>query len=716
MNLSKLFALCFALVCSAYAQRQDKPNVILFLVDDLGYTDLGVTGSSFYETPRLDALARKGVFFDNAYAANPVCSPTRASILTGKYPSRIGLTNHSGSAGARGPQYRLDPPAVKGNMPSEDLTLAEAFKKHGYATAHVGKWHLQAHHQKGNQHYPENHGFDLNVAGHKMGQPGSFLYPYQSKQHPSTNVPGLEDGKPGDYLTDVLTDHAIRFIEDKQDSPFFLNFWFYTVHTPLGAKPELLKKYQEKAKKMGLDKKNVRGVSVHDSFADSRQDNPTYAAMVESLDENVGRVLDTLDRLNLRDNTILLFFSDNGGLSTGSNPSSVTSILPNKAGKAWVYEGGIRVPLIIDAPSLQQKGTTLKEPVVSTDFYPTLLDLAGLPLEPKQHLDGISLKPLLDGQKKTLEREALFFHYPHYHHINSMGPSGAVRIGDYKLVIRYEDSSTELYNLAKDRGELTNLASQSSGMVNRMKKKFDQWISQTGSLMPTANLKYKGAKKTSSFYTPARDAIGINAESKPSDNDLPKVFLIGDSISIGYTPEVIQHLQGKAFVSRAKANCGDTNRGLASLDGWLGKTNWDLIHFNWGLHDLCYRNPEVKTVGNRDKVNGTQSVPLAQYRKNLEQLVLRLKKTGAKLVWASTTKVPQGEVGRFAGDELKYNKVALEIMQKHGVAINDLHQLSSSLDPSLFRKRGDVHYTSQGSALLGKKVADQISKALGIQK
>jgi len=715
MNFFKLFALCFALVCSAHAQRQGKPNVILFLVDDLGYTDLGVTGSTFYETPRLDALARNGVFFDNAYAANPVCSPTRASILTGKYPSRIRLTNHSGSMGAKGPAYRLDPPVVKGNMPSEDLTLAEAFKKHGYATAHVGKWHLQAHHQKGTENYPENHGFDLNVAGHKMGQPGSFLFPYQSKQHPSTNVPGLEDGKPGDYLTDALTDHTIRFIEDKQDSPFFLNFWFYTVHTPLGAKPELLKKYQGKAKKMGLDKKKVSGVSVHDSFADSRQDNPTYAAMVESLDENVGRVLDTLQRLNIRDNTILLFFSDNGGLSTGSSPSSVTSILPNKAGKAWVYEGGIRVPLIIDAPMLKQKGTTLTEPVVSTDFYPTLLDLAGLPLEPKQHLDGISLKPLLDRSKNKLKREALFFHYPHYHHINSMGPSGAVRMGDYKLVIRYEDSSTELYNLAKDRGELTNLASQSSELVNRMKKKFDQWISQTGSLMPTANLKYKGSKKTSSFYTPARDAKGIHAESKPSDNDLPKVFLIGDSISIGYTPEVIHHLRDKAFVSRAKANCGDTKRGLSALDNWLGSTKWDLIHFNWGLHDLCYRNPEVTAVGNRDKVNGTQSVPIAQYRKNLEQLVLRLKKTGAKLIWASTTKVPQGEIGRFAGDELKYNKVALEIMQKHGVAINDLHQLSSSLDASLFRKRGDVHYTSQGSALLGKKVADHIGKALGIK-
>ena len=303
--------------------------MILFLVDDLGYTDLSLTGSTFYETPNLDMLAKQGAFFDNAYAANPVCSPTRASVLTGKYPSRIGLTNHSGSSGARGPKYLLEPPAVKGNMPAKDLTVAEAFKKHGYNTAHIGKWHLQAHHQKGTEHYPQNHGFDLNVAGHKMGQPGSFLFPYKSKQHPSTNVPGLANGKPGDYLTDVLTDHAIEFIENQKDNPFFLNFWFYTVHTPLGAKPEKLKKYQQKAKSMGLDRNAPPGMPVHQSFADSRQDNPTYAAMVESLDENIGRVLATLDRLNLRDNTIILFFSDNGGLSTEaakvpSPPSSPT--------------------------------------------------------------------------------------------------------------------------------------------------------------------------------------------------------------------------------------------------------------------------------------------------------------------------------------------------------------------------------------------------------
>ena len=707
--------LLFSLLISLFAGAQGKkPNVILFLVDDLGYTDLSFTGSNFYETPNLDALANQGVFFDNAYSANPVCSPTRASVLTGKYPSRIGLTNHSGSSGARGPKYILEPPAVKGNMPANDLTLAEAFKKNGYTTAHVGKWHLQAHHQHGTEHYPENHGFDLNVAGHKMGQPGSFLFPYKSKQHPSTNVPGLEDGKPGDYLTDILTDHAINFIEKEKDNPFFLNFWFYTVHTPLGAKPEKLKKYQQKAKAMGLDKKGTPGIPVHQSFADSRQDNPTYAAMVESLDENIGRVLATLDRLNLRNNTILLFFSDNGGLSTGSSQSSVTSILPNKAGKAWVYEGGIRVPLIMDFPGLTKNGRTISEPVISNDFYPTLLDLAGLPLEPNQHLDGLSLKPLLKKENQKLGREALYFHYPHYHHINSMGPSGAIRMGDFKLVIKYEDSSTELYNLGNDRGETNNLAYKKVGIVNQMKKKFDQWIASTGSLMPTLNRQYHGSASQVKFYTPARDANGMHAESKPSDQNLPKVFIIGDSISIGYTQEVIHSLKNRAFVSRAKANCGDTNRGLSALEAWLGETKWDLIHFNWGLHDLCYRNPEVKNVGNRDKVNGTQSVPPALYKKNLEELVQRLKKTGAKLIWASTTKVPEGESGRIAGDEIKYNQIAAKIMKKHGVQINDLHKLSSSLNPAFFRKPGDVHYTTQGSTVLGNQVAETIANKLGI--
>ena len=352
--------------------------------------------------------------------------------------------------------------------------------------------------------------------------------------------------------------------------------------------------------------------------------------------------------------------------------------------------------------------------MISNDFYPTLLDLAGLPLEPKQHVDGVSLKPLLTKEKQKLGREALYFHYPHYHHINSMGPSGAIRMGDYKLVIKYEDSSTELYNLANDRAEKINLAPKRIGLVKQMKKKFDQWIATSGSLMPTLNRQYEGVANQATFYTPAKDKRGLHAESKTSDENLPRVFIIGDSISVGYTQDVIHSLQNRAFVSRAKANCGDTNRGLDALDSWLGDTKWDLIHFNWGLHDLCYRNPEVKSVGNRDKVNGKQSVPLSLYEKNLEELVLRLKKTGAKLIWASTTKVPEGEPGRIAGNEIKYNQIAEKIMRVHGVQINDLHKLSSSLKPSFFRKPGDVHYTSQGSSVLGNQVAKTIAKALGI--
>ena len=200
---------------SAQVHGQKKPNIILFLIDDLGWADLGITGSKFYETPHLDKLAREGVFFTDAYAANPVCSPTRASVLTGKYPSRIGLTNHSGSRGPMGPNHMLTPPEVVGNMPPEDVTLAEALKNAGYTTAHIGKWHLQAHHMKGREHYPEANGFDLNIAGHKMGQPGDYYFPYTSKQHPSTNVPDMEDGKEGDYLTDALTDKAIAFIKQQ---------------------------------------------------------------------------------------------------------------------------------------------------------------------------------------------------------------------------------------------------------------------------------------------------------------------------------------------------------------------------------------------------------------------------------------------------------------------------------------------------------------------
>ena len=488
-----IIVLTMAFVGSAI-DAKTKPNIILFLIDDLGWADLGLTGSKFYETPHLDKLASQGVFFTDAYAANPVCSPTRASVLTGKYPSRIGLTNHSGSRGNMGPAYKLTPPEVVGNMPPEDVTLAEALKAAGYTTAHIGKWHLQAHHMKGREHYPEANGFDLNIAGHKMGQPGSYYFPYESKQHPSTNVPDMEDGRKGDYLTDALTDKAINFIEEqggRGEQPFFLNFWYYTVHTPIIPDNTKLKKYMQKAKAMGLNERGKDGIRDHKSFSRREQSSAAYACMVESMDQNIGRIMSTLKNKGMDKNTIIVFLSDNGGLSTGPGSNMPTSNMPLRAGKAWVYEGGIRSPLIISYPAGIKAGLEVSQPAVSTDIYPTLLDLAGIPLRPQQHVDGLSLKPLLNGSKAALGREAIYFHYPHYHHINTMGPAGAVRMGDYKLIEVFETDKVELYNLRDDLSEQNDLAKQKPELAAKMKKMLLDWRRHSGAAMTQINPEYK---------------------------------------------------------------------------------------------------------------------------------------------------------------------------------------------------------------------------------
>ncbi|WDE97606.1 sulfatase-like hydrolase/transferase [Lentisphaera profundi] len=476
----------------ASQKKFSSPNVILFLVDDLGWNDIACYGSSFYETPNLDQLAKDGFLFTDAYAANPVCSPTRASILLGKYPSRVGLSNHSGSSGPKGPSHKLIPAKVKGNMPLEDITLAEALKEANYTTAHIGKWHLQAHYDTSQDHFPDKHGFDINIAGHRMGQPGSFYFPYKSKQHPSTNVPNMSDGKDGDYLTDQLTNKAIDFIKDHKDKPFFLNFWYYTVHTPIIPRQDLKKKYEQKAKMLGLDLK-ATGTPVLKSVSRSTQNNPSYAAMVEAMDENIGRVLSTLKELNIEDETIIIFCSDNGGLSTGTGPNAPTSLLPLKAGKAWVYEGGIRIPFIIKWPG-NPGGKSLSTPVCTTDIYPTILNMLKLPLKPKQHVDGVSLTSIMTGSTKELKREAIYIHYPHYHHINSMGPAGAIRMGDYKLVEYYETGEVELYNLHEDIGEMTNLVSEQPERSAKMLKKLEEWRKESNSPKPELNPNYETIK------------------------------------------------------------------------------------------------------------------------------------------------------------------------------------------------------------------------------
>jgi len=714
MTMNKLTALLsmilFLGAIHIASAEQSKPNIVFFLIDDLGWADVGCNGSTFYETPNVDRLAAEGMRFTDAYAANPVCTPTRASIMTGKYPSRINMTNHSGIAGPKGPKYKLNAPQPTGSLSLQEMTIAKVLQAAGYRTAHMGKWHLQNHNQKDKVNFPEAHGFDVNIAGHNAGQPGSYFYPYKNDKHAWSNVPGLEGGKPGEYLTDRLTDEAITFIQSqKDDQPFFLNMWYYTVHTPIMGKPDKIEKYRNKAKAMGLtDADNA--VREYDSWHHAQQDNPAYAAMVESMDENVGRILEALKVSGLDQNTVVIFMSDNGGLSTGSSKRSPTSNLPLRAGKGWAYEGGIREPMIIKWPGVTKAGSSCAEPVISTDFYPTMLEMAGLPLKPEQHVDGVSLTPLLKGEAANLGREAIYFHYPHYHHINSMGPSGAVRMGDYKLVERYENMKVELFNLRDDIGEQKDLSQSMPELSAKLTKMLHEWRKKSGARMPTLNPAYEA--KT--FYTPKQDLDGLKVKTE-INADLPNVLIIGDSISIGYTKPVIALLKGIANVQRVKTNSGDTNSGMQNLKRWLGTTQWDVIHFNWGLHDLCYRHPDSKMQGHRDKLNGIIGVPLDQYEKNLEALVLQLKATGAKLIWASTTVVPEGEAGRILGDDLRYNAVAAKIMQKYNIPIDDLHALSTGFAGKYSSRPGDVHYKNAGSAKLAQQVAEFIEKYVEVK-
>ncbi|MFW5915820.1 MAG: sulfatase, partial [Planctomycetota bacterium] len=389
------------------------PNIVFILIDDLGWMDVGCQGSRSYLTPNIDHLADEGMRFTDAYAACTVCSPTRASIMTGKYPARLNLTDWI--SGHEHPWAKLRVPDWTQYLPHDETALARAFSNAGYNTFFTGKWHLG-----GRQYYPDKHGFDVNIGGCHRGLPPSYFSPY--------GIETLEDGPEGEYLTDRLTDEAIRMMEKSGDEPFFLYLSHYAVHTPLEAKEEIVQKYLEKDANKHL--------------------NEVYAAMIESTDRSVGRVLHKLEDMELAEDTIVVFFSDNGGLTR------VTSNAPLRHGKGSPYEGGHRVPLIIRWPGHADAGSTCQEPVISNDFYPTLLEACGLPPMPRQHCDGRSLVPLLKGEER-LHREALYWHYPHYHFST---PYAAVRSGDYKLIEYFEGRRVELYNLADDIGESNDLA------------------------------------------------------------------------------------------------------------------------------------------------------------------------------------------------------------------------------------------------------------------
>ena len=478
--------LALVLVVPSTSQAVERPNVVFFLVDDLGWTDLGCFGSSFYDTPHVDGLARSGMKFTNAYAACPVCSPTRASILTGKYPSRTGITDYINAGGGNQPgkwrrNTKLLPAAYKDRMAHKEVTLAEALKEAGYATFFAGKWHLGPE-----GFWPESQGFDVNRGGITRGGPyggKKYFSPYGN--------PRLKDGPPGEHLPARLANETVKFIETNREKPFLAYLSFYSVHTPLIARKDLRQKYLAKRKK--LDAAAVAGEfskREHRRRVRTLQAHAVYAGMIEAMDQAVGTVLSGLKRLGLEKNTAVFFMSDNGGLSTSEGHP--TSNLPLRGGKGWMYEGGIREPMIVRWPGVTAAGSVCKQVVTSTDFYPTILEITGLKARPAQHRDGVSFVSLLKG--KTRKRGPLLWHYPHYGNQGG-APAGAVREGRWKLIEWYEDKRVELFDLESDIAENRNLAKGQPERVRAMRATLHRMLKETGAVMPDHNERFDKNKR-----------------------------------------------------------------------------------------------------------------------------------------------------------------------------------------------------------------------------
>jgi arylsulfatase A len=447
------------------APRPSPLNVVLILVDDLGWTDLGCCGSAYYETPSIDRLAAQGMRFTNAYAACAVCSPTRAAVLTGRYPARVGVTDwiRARFQGSTVPQDGRNPTEYVGGrdrrllcppnalwMELEETTIAELLSEAGYTTCHIGKWHLGF-----DDWYPDRQGFDVNIGGCDMGQPPSYFDPYFSPHQ--GGIPTLGPREEGEYLTDREADEAVHFIRAHAEGPFFVYWAPYAVHAPLQAKAKVIAKYEAKA-------------------PTQHHGNPKYAAMIESVDDGVARIMQTLDETGLTAQTLVIFTTDNGGLLGPTNNA------PLRSGKGYPYEGGIRVPLIVRWPGRTQAGSTCDEPVLSVDFLPTICNAAGVPPPDDRAIDGRSLVPLLEGDA-SLNREAIFWHFPHYRG-RDVVPYSIVRAGDWKLIKRYEGTTYELFRLRDDPGESNDLSAQRPDMVEALNRMLEQWLESVGARLP----------------------------------------------------------------------------------------------------------------------------------------------------------------------------------------------------------------------------------------
>ncbi len=475
--IESLFVYFLATTTTFVQGNDEKPNIILITVDDLGWTDLACYGSQYYETPHIDKLASEGMLFTNAYAAAAVCSPTRAAIMTGKAPARTGITDFI-RPGFRvpfpedktyQPEYVGDStdtllcPANRRWLELQQVTIAELLQQQGYTACHIGKWHLGAE-----DWYPEKQGFDYNIGGCDYGQPPSYFDPYYRNESVS-GIPTLPPRKEGEYLEDRLADEAVQFIRKHKDQPFFLNLCNYAVHTPIQGRPDLVAKYEKKET--------------------TNQKSPNYAAMVESVDQSVGKIMNTLKELNLEKNTLVIFTSDNGGLEV----EIATDNDPLRSGKGYPYEGGIRVPMIVRWPGKINPRTKSNTPVISHDLFPTICEAVGIGLPDKQNLDGVSILPVLT-QEKRLERKTLYWHFPHYRG-EDVVPYSIVRDGDWKLIKSYQGKELALFNLAKDLSEEEDLSEEMPEKAAQLHQQLMTWLTQVNAQMPKENPHYTSAKK-----------------------------------------------------------------------------------------------------------------------------------------------------------------------------------------------------------------------------
>lgn len=452
---------CGLLALSATMQAEPPalskpPHIVLVMTDDMGWMDLACQGNDKLLTPNIDALAAKGVRFTNAYSASPVCSPTRAALMTGLAPARLNITQHGADRSVFWPKDRkVQPPKIEHILPLERVTLPERLKEAGYATGFFGKWHLSGTAVKegdpstgGPAYYPDQQGFDVNFGGCGKGGPPTYFDPYR--------IPTLEPRKKGEYLSDRLADEAITWMRSNHSQPMFVALWTYNPHYPFEAPADLITRYEGK---------EGRGLV-----------NPIYGAQVEATDRAVGRVIDEIERLGIADNTLLIFTSDNGGWS------GATDNRPLRKGKGYLYEGGIRVPLIIRWPGVTRAGTIEPTPAISMDLTATMLDASGLLRKENQPLDGASLKPVLEG--KSMSRDPLFFHYPHWAFHKDNRPGSAIRNGKFKLILRYDDDSLELYNMETDIGEKDDLADDLPDVAAKLRSQLEAWLDETGARKP----------------------------------------------------------------------------------------------------------------------------------------------------------------------------------------------------------------------------------------